>query len=72
MISIGFRRLIHIGIPAVANISHHVVESVHFLLGKVWRGVLRDQDEVLQNYKNNEIWRRDSGSYLVFKKCDQC
>lgn len=37
---------IHIGVPAVANISHHITQSIHLHHSVVWRGVLRDQGEV--------------------------
>lgn len=40
---------IHVGVPAAADIGHHVVEGVYFLHCAVWRGVLGDQDKVLHS-----------------------
>lgn len=41
----------HVGVPAGADVLHHVVERVRFLQGEVWRRVLRDQDKVLHGCK---------------------
>lgn len=50
--SLGICRLklsIHIGAPASADISHHIIESIHFLHSVFWRGVLGDQNKVLHS-----------------------
>lgn len=34
-----------VGAPARTDISDHIVQSIHFLHGRVWRGVLRNQSK---------------------------
>lgn len=46
---------IHIGVPAVANISHHIMQSIHLPHSVVWRGVLRDQGEVPHSCKTERF-----------------
>lgn len=32
----------YIGVPAIADINHHIIESINLLHSMVWRGVLGD------------------------------
>lgn len=43
------KKEVHIGIPAVADINNHIIESIYFLHSAVWRGVLGNQDKVLHD-----------------------
>jgi len=44
---------IHIGVPATADINHHIIQSITFHQCKIWRGVLGDQNKVLHRCKNS-------------------
>lgn len=46
---VELKKSVHVGVPAGADISHHIIQSVHFLHRRVRRGVLGDQNKVLHS-----------------------